>query len=189
MGLRLKRSRKDVNDDGEFIAITPEIEAMAKEIRAVFLEARARLAPKARGGMDMNPYIKAALLCSELKAEPREFTMRQVQEMVAMNVWYPSGLASRKVEYASEKKKESKALVGIASYRSQLAVFELRLKLFTPRQTLEDPVSEFSPLFTCMMAMRFGLPDIFERFRRSARLELDAIPVAREIFGKEVDVL
>lgn len=162
---------------------------MAKQIRSVFLEARRGYIPGATGGMNLDPYLKAARLCKELGDEPSVFTMRQIQEMAERGVWFPEALASEWVLAAADDKAPVKTGEALGWYKFQLAVFEARIKLFTVRMALEDTVNPFSPLFRYVIAMKYGHTDIADRFVTDARLELAAHPIARQIFGEEVSRL
>ncbi len=159
---------------------------MAKEIRHVFLTVRAQYVPNARGGFNIDPYIKAARLCKESGETPTEFVMRQVPEMATRGVWYPTALASAEVMEARIAKQEDVVEDALAWYQFQLAVFASRITLFSPKLALEDPTAPFSPLFRCVMGTRYGFPELLDQFREDARLELSAYPIAKDIFGDEV---
>ncbi len=172
--------------DGRFIAITPEIEAMATEIQIVFLDARDQYVPGAKGRGKRDDYIKAALLCKELGETPVEFVHRQVPEMAAKNVWYASVLSSQKVTKDRQAHEATGVVDSLNGYQFQIRMMQARLELFQPRLVIEDPSNPFSPLFRCVMALRFGEPDLVDRFRHDARLELAANPIARELFSEEI---
>ncbi len=175
--------------DGRFIAITPEIEALAKGIQVAFLDAREQFVPGARGRGKRDDYIKAALLCKELGETPDEFVQRQMPWMAERNVWYASTLSSVKAVETRQAKAAELIDDSLSWYQSQLHTMQARLEIFKPRDILEDPTSSFSPLFRCVMALRFGEQDIVEGFRKDALLELAANPIARELFSEEVGSL
>ncbi len=177
--------------DGRYVAITHEIEQMAETIKRTFVDARRSYCPSA-GGVSKAQwphFVKAALMCIRLKEDPIAFTLRQVEEMARFSTFYPSALHSDKLSLRGAAKTEQKAVDHLAGYRAQLTLLDGLRAIFTVQEALSDPVNQFSPLFRACLAIRFGLPDVAVQHRESAKLELAACPVARELFKNEVTQL
>jgi hypothetical protein len=185
MDLKLKRSREK-DDQGEYFAVTPEIDGMAKEIMRVFLEVRTQYCPGMRGGSRPTLYYKAARAALAQGVSGEDFVMRRVPQLAEYGVWYPQALESDKIEVEVERKTNSRRLDAIDNYTAQLGVFSAAIKVMPPLAVLGDQTRGFSPLFRCVMGIRFGFHEIVSLYRDDARRELAERPVATELFGTEV---
>ncbi len=186
----MKRSC-DKTDSGRYVAITPELQAMAEVIRQTFLDVRQNYSgvPVPKKKPADGPYLRAALLCRELKLDPVAFVMRQTEEMAKIGRFFPNFLHSRKFALAAQMNTIPKDLHCLGLYRFQLELLKERVKLWSVKTALQDSNNGFSPLFICCIANRNGLSEITEPYRANARLELASNPIAREIFGAEVDLI
>ena len=134
-------------------------------------------------------FIKAAFVCRDLGESPVEFVTRQAEEMVDSGRWFTTMLFSPKAVADSRKKLHQKTEDRLGNYRYQIELFKKRLALYSAELALKDEANPFSPLFRCCTAMSYKLPQIAEKYRDAAKQELSMYPVAREVFGAQVDQL
>ncbi len=172
--------------DGRYVAITPELEAMAAVIRRTFFDARASYLGKPNYSGKYEDFLKAAMLCKSLGEDPQEFTMRQVREMATYGVFYSNSLHSKKLSIQGQEKAEAIIVDDLARYRAQLLLFQDMLGLFTIEEILTNKMNPFSPLFRACIALRNNLVSIAGTYREAALEELAARPIARDIFKDEV---
>ncbi len=184
----MKRSC-DKTDSGRYVAITPELEVMAATIKRTFMQVRQNYtdAPISKSKKVDGSYVRAALLCRELKLDPVAFVMRQTEEMAKGGRFFPNLLHSRKFALSAQMNTVPKDLLSLGRYQFQFEMFKEKTKIYPVKSALLDVTNGYSPLFVCCIAFRYGLHDIIDSHRADARLELAANPLAREIFGEEVD--
>lgn len=178
------------DDQGRFVTADPRIVDLALRILELFQEG----CRKAVGSTQLITrknvaYIyKAAKLCDEYGETPELFVAKQLRGMLQFSKLWINGLASplihRTVEEAADVKLEA-----VRYYKSQLALFESRRRLYGPSLALEDEANDFSPLFRYVIANELGLQHVADAYREDAKLELAKNPVARDVFGNRLETL
>lgn len=182
---------RDCLFDGQYRAVTPEIERYVQIIRDAFLETRKAydpMAPMRASKAAYDHFLQTAFLVKKLGLEPREFTTRQVQAMGLTGNIFPVGLHSLKVMERQPDREEIDR-DSLWTYRTQFDIFVGLHKIFTPVEAIMDPANQFTPLFRMCIAMRLGLTEFAERHRDRAKAELVLHPLARRIFPAETATL
>ena len=162
---------------------------MAREIMTVFCQVRAEYAPVQRGGRKWPHYVPAARLCLELKQTPLQFVMQRIPLLIASGLWYPQLLESRTISADLAALADKKRIHDVDSYAAQWTAFQDVLKVLEPRLIIADDARDFTPLFRCVLAVRYGLPAVIPRYADDARKELAGRPVAAELFREELSIL
>ena len=170
--------------DGQYRAVTPEVEKVVAVVQATFLAARSAYLPHApmrASKRDKDHFLQAAFLIRKLGVDPAEFTQRQVDAMAITGSIFASGVASKKVADRQPSKDVIRS-ESLAHYQAQYLLFKQLIPHYTAYQILMDPVHQFSPLFRACVALRLGLPTVVLKYREPAMCELTVNPVIRELF-------
>lgn len=183
------------DDQGRFHVPDPELIETARAVAREFYAQAQALAEKndKQYPRPSNKYAvhfyRAAELCRELALTPVEYVAIQLGYMAENGAIWPNGIANKAPFDQERNTRENRNLVALRRYGAQLDLFSARSKLYGPRLALKDPANDFSPLFRCVMARRNGLDDIQDRYIAEAVLELEATPVASELFDGELEFI
>jgi hypothetical protein len=177
--------------DGRYRAVTPEIENLVSIIRGTFLATRKQFIPQApmrASKAAEDHFLQTAFLVQQLGVDAATFTVQQVHAMAETGNIFPNGLHSRKVMQRHATAHDLRSW-SLADCTAQFLLFKGLQKLFTGKQAISDPSNSFTPLFRACVALRLGLPEVAQRYRNEALLELPLHPVMRELFPAEVKSL
>lgn len=182
------------DEQGRHGVLDPDLEALAHQILVEFESQRSAMAPPgkqfAKVGQKYALYFyRAAELCQELGLSAPEFVTVQVERMSTTGHFWPNAIANKEAFEQEQVNKHQRRLSAVRSYAAQLDLFKAREKLYGPKLALKDAANDFSPLFRCVMSRRHGVREVEEAYALQAVLELEAQPVAGEVFAGEVEFL
>lgn len=184
-----------VDDKGRYRTPNPVLVDLARQIYKHYSGRISELASRA-GRVATKPssrhalhFYRAAELCQELDLSAAEYTDIQIRHMASVGSYWPNAIASRVPFEDADNDRKSRDLVALRRYQAQLDLLSVRAKLYGPKLALKDPANDFTPLFRCAMSRRHGFEDVERRYLSQALIELEANPVAKELFPEEVAFL
>lgn len=136
---------------------------------------------------DAIAFYRAAVLCMERKLTPEAYLSQILVGMSKTGCFYTRLISSPKVLDLGHEDPKVRRKRWLDLYSSQLQLYETRYPIFGHRDLLLDDTVPFTPLFRCVMSTVSGvMNDVFPRYLDAARIELQAVDVAKEIFNKEL---
>lgn len=179
-----------IDDEGRHHVPKRDIAELAERILDLFLGIGRSYVPRPINvrKKDLVYFYKAALLCMERKQTPEQFVVQQLEGMASIGTFWPRGIATHRFERTIDAEQQWIASK-IAHYRSQLAIFLELASLYGPITTINDRTVDFTPLFKCVMAHHYKAVELEEKYRAAALVELQAVPIAAEVFGTMIEFL
>ncbi len=179
-----------VDDRGRFRVPDPELLALARRICSVFVDVRPEYTP---GKVTIpkkayNKFYQAAELCKKQGLSPERFVRQQLEGMARTGNFWPAAIANS--SYVPDA--QALRLVDMRTiyhYKSQLICYARWSKIHGQRETLCDDTLQLTPLFRAVTAGMLGFEDILAKYREEALQELEARPLAREIFAEGLEHL
>lgn len=129
---------------------------------------------------------KAAQLADSWGQSPEQFATQQLAGMARLSKFWLKSLASEKYR-DTQPKEEDLNLLQLRLYKSQLAVFMSRCKLYGPLLAIKDRANEFTVLFRYVLATEYGLLDIADQLHGGACLEWASSPAAQNLFQNPIN--
>ena len=167
----------------------PALVELGERILRVFLELRTQYVNKRPvvAKKDLMHFYKAAELCRAEGLSAESYVRRQLEGMASIGKFWSSGISSPK--FAERTETHNQLWVrSVRHYKSQLTTFETFAKLYGPRQVLEDANVQLTPLFRVVISDHYGFKDLVMKHLDDARLELNGVPPAREVFRGRLGV-
>lgn len=176
------------DEDGNYHVPDPRVCQVASQLYelwprmiSIYRSSAPRISQK-----DMLEFYKAAKICIELELEPSAYLHRILRGMSLRGHYYTKLVSSRKMLEVGYEDPHAKRVRWLNLYRSQVSLFEVRAPIYGYAPLLLDDTAPFTPLFRCIMAKLSGVADqVIPKYKESARLELSAVPVAKDVFGEE----
>jgi len=112
--------------------------------------------------------------------------MQRVPLMIQYGIWYPQVLESAKIADDIVRLQAKQRISHIDFYMAQWHTFSDAIKVMEPRLVILDEFRSFSPLFRCVLALKYNIPGVLNQYAGEARKELAQQPVAAELFPDEV---
>ena len=155
----------------------PQVVDTAVSLIDLFEQLTGKSATKA----SLKHFYAAAQRCIDEGRSPEDFVRQQVRGMQNAGTVWPTCINK---EYATGDEAAAQlSLRHIRAYESMLQTLEDRCRLYGPREVLEDPTVQFSPLFRAVMANAHQLKDLADRYRADAINERLSRPEADQLFG------
>jgi hypothetical protein len=172
------------DDDGHYHVADPELcDIGSKILIAYYSQAPAYTGRQVRvSKKDHIFFYRAAEYCKELGETPEVFVRRQLEGMALTSTFYPRAIGSKTLRKVADSSSDTRS-VAIGRYRAQLELFTRLVMIYGPTLLLEDGCTQFSPLFRCVMAHSYKLESIVSRCIDHAIAELQANPVAQDVFA------
>lgn len=187
MGLREDFFKLDVIDEeGRRRVPRPDVIDLAITILDLYKKGVDRFVhgrPPFVGKKHYKHFYRAGEMCKEMQMSPATFTRMQLEGMARTGKFWPSAIASGVHAELSGTSNSSISVQFTRLYRSMLTLYEQHSRLYGVYQTLSDASIQFTPLFRAALAKSYGFDDIVEKYIDAAREELEAVPVAREVFA------
>jgi hypothetical protein len=165
----------------DMCAVALRIAAAVQQIWPIYVGVPARI-----GRKHIEVLYKAALLATEQGIGPEAFATQQLAGMARKSKFWLSSLASP-VYAEGQPEAEELKLLQLRGYKSQLALFTSRCKLYGPQLAIRDRANSFSALFRYVLATEYALPEIAESLRKDAALEWASSTAAQDLFDKPDD--
>lgn len=175
---------KTVVQDGLHRVPDPALVKLGDEILQLFVDMRPSYVPGRVhvSEKSLMAFYEAAKLCRERGMTAPTFVKRQLEGMARTGTFWAQRISSPVFEdYVTDPKISLSRHVRL--YKSMLHTFDNLAKLYGPRRVLLDETVQFSPLFRATIANEHGYDDIVDHYREAARIELNGVPAAREVFA------
>ena len=180
----------DIVEEGRHHVADPKLVNLAVRIAELYTDGCTQAIGHSQkfGVRSLKHLYNAAKLCDSYGETPELFVAKQIRGMLKYSKLWVNALASAAVHTSSEEDSNI-TLDSIRYYKSQLALFGARSRLYGPALAIEDEANDFSPLFRYVLASDLGLKHVADSYATAALKELSNNPVAKDIFGHRVGTL
>lgn len=189
--IRICLEHLELKDEaGRFITARPHLVELALRIAELYQEGCRQIKVGAQpiNRRNIIHLYNAAVLCESCQETPELFVATQLRGMLQFSKLWVNSLASRLIHDTAKSQVDIK-VEAIRYYKAQLALFDLRCRLYGPALALEDEANDFSPLFRYVIAHDLGLTHVADAYASAAKTELTNNPVARDVFGNRLEQL
>ena len=131
-------------------------------------------------------FYRAAAICVELGLVPEVYIHRVFEGMARVGQYWPKLICSRRMLELGSEPDATRRERDLAHYQSQVYLFNARAPIYGTVPLLSDDTVAFTPLFRCVMGHVSGAKELAMKYKDAARLELAAVPVAREVFADQI---
>jgi hypothetical protein len=179
----MAKKRLDVNEDGEFTVISPRLQKLGDDIKAVYLDLLSTKYEVTQRVSKKSDWIfyRAAELCERKDKGVVAFVSQQLEEMANAGNFWPQGLISEKMSFVADVESDKRNQVQLAKYMAQTNTILQMEKVYGRPVHMDMHLIQASPVVRAVAALRHKDKPFLKEIMEQVKVEIQHYWVANDL--------